>query len=53
MLKIRNLKNSLKLSQNVRLFSSLNPHSDTETTEYTTDSEDPGKVKNIIDPYKG
>jgi hypothetical protein len=40
---------TLRMSQ----FSSLNPHSETETTEYSTDSEDPAKVKNIIDPYKG
>ena len=48
-----NLKKASLPQRSLRLFSSLNPHSETETTEYSTDSEDPAKVKNIIDPYKG
>jgi hypothetical protein len=55
MLRIYQGKNSIKgISRSIRQFSSLNPHSETETTDYSsTDSDGGSNVKNIIDPYKG
>ena len=55
MLRIYKGKISIRgITTSVRQFSSLNPHSETETTDYSsTDSDGGSNVKNIIDPYKG